>query len=157
MFSLIPSRYYLELPAFHLMIFYAIMFIGFYCDSAGQVIYITFILAIQMLVIKTVGYSKFSVSIMLSGLTMVILFFLFCSFIAMIIVYTKNLETKKDNALKANIQLIDGMHEGLLILQKKTETIETPKQLFCNRPAMKLLGTYLGGGNYSSVHMEEYL
>ena len=40
---------------------------------------------------------------MLGGVCMAVLFFLFCSFIAMIIVYTKNLEQKKDNALKANI------------------------------------------------------
>ena len=49
------------------------------------------------------------------------------------------------------------MHEGLLILQKKTETNETPKQLFCNKPAMKLMGTFLGGGSYQSAQMEEYL
>ena len=102
-FTLIPSRYYLELPVFYFMIFYVVMFIGFYCDSGAQVIYLSIILAIQLLVIQTVGYNNFSMGQMLGGVSMSVLFFLFCSFIAMIIVYTKNLEQKKDNALKANI------------------------------------------------------
>ena len=102
-FTLIPSRYYLELPVFYFMIFYVVMFIGFYCDSGAQVIYLSVILAIQLLVIQTVGYNNFSMGQMLGGVCMAVLFFLFCSFIAMIIVYTKNLEQKKDNALKANI------------------------------------------------------
>ena len=102
-FTLIPSRYYLELPVFYFMIFYVVMFIAFYCDSGGQVIYLSVILAIQFLVVQTVGYNNFSIGRILGGISMTVLFFLFCSFIAMIIVYTKNLEKKKDNALKANI------------------------------------------------------
>ena len=79
------------------------MFLGFYCDSGAQVIYLSVILAIHLLVIQPVGYNNFSMEQMLAGICMSVLFFLFCSFLAMIIVYTKNLEQKKDNALKANI------------------------------------------------------
>ena len=50
------------------------------------------------------------------------------------------------------------MHEGLLILSKSDETnARVPKQLLCNKPARKLLGEFLGGGNYSSNHIQEYL
>ena len=70
----------------------------------------------------------------------------------------KNLEQKKADALKANIQCIEGMHEGLLILSKRNETnAGMPKQLLCNKPARKLLGEFLGAGNFSSNNMHEYL
>ena len=39
----------------------------------------------------------------LGGTTLIVIYFILCSFIAMIIVYTKNLEQKKANALSANI------------------------------------------------------
>ena len=108
--------------------------------------------------IQTIGYDKTNYAHVLGGTIMIVLFFVLCSFTAVTIIYTKNLEQKKADALKANIQCIEGMHEGLLILSKRNETnAGIPKQLLCNKPARKLLGEFLGGGNYSSNHIQEYL
>ena len=41
---------------------------------------------------------------------------------------------------KSHIELLHGMHEGLLIVKKDTHS----KWLFCNRPAGKLITTFLG-------------
>ena len=45
-------------------------------------------------------------------------FFCACTSIAGLIVYIVNLEEKKANLLAANNQLLDRMHEGVLILSK---------------------------------------
>ena len=159
LFTMIPSTYWLELPIVFIGIYYFVMFTCFYCGRAAPIIFLSFCLAFQILVIQTLGYEKSHYTHILGGITMIVIFFVVCSFIAMLIVYTTNLEQKKANALKANIQCIEGMHEGLLILSKRNEAnaAGVPEQLFCNKPARKLLGTFLGGGNYSSVNIQEYL
>ena len=101
--TLIPSNYWLELPIFFIAIYYFVMFICFYCGRGAQIVYLTFCLTFQILVIQTLGYEKFQYTHILGGITMIVLFFIICSFTAMLIVYTTNLEQKKANALKANI------------------------------------------------------
>ena len=68
---------------------------------------------------------------------MVILFFIASTSIAGLIVYIVNLEEKKANLQAANNQLLDGMHEGILILSKKTKKALLP--MFCNKTAQKFI------------------
>ena len=139
-------------------VMYLILFLCFYCDSGAQIIYMTFCLSFQILLIQTLGYNKISFMHILGGIIAIVLFFMINSFIGVSIVYMKNLEQTKADALKSNIQCIEGMHEGLFILSKKNETnAGMPKQLLCNKPARKLLGEFLGGGNFSSNNIHEYL
>ena len=101
--TLIPSAYWLELPIIWIGINYLIMFLCFYCDKGAQIIYQTFCLFLQILLIQTLGYDKTNYAHILGGITMIVIFFILCSFIGVTIVYMKNLEQKKADALKANI------------------------------------------------------
>ena len=60
--------------------------------------------------------------------------------VAMMIRKISELNVKMKNNLVENMKLLDGMHEGLLILSKAQQDV-----LFCNRPAQKLL---VGAINY---------
>ena len=61
----------------------------------------------------------------------------------MLVIFFSELNVKLKTADKASVNLINGMHEGLLILSH--ETSDQPNQfLFCNKPAQKLITTFLG-------------
>ena len=50
-----------------------------------------------------------------------------------------------------NIKMLDGMHEGLLVLNKprlsnKTGTWRPHSVAFCNKPAQKLINSFIGRG-----------
>ena len=51
---------------------------------------------------------------------------------------------------KSHIELLHGMHEGLLIVKQDTNS----QWLFCNRPAGKLINTFLGRLNDCKVTKE---
>ena len=101
--TMIPSPYWLELQLFWIAVTYLLMFLCYYCDSGAQIIYQMFIISLQILVIRTLGYGKTNVMHILSSITVIVMFFILCSLIGVIIVYMKNLEQKKADALKANI------------------------------------------------------
>ena len=101
--TMIPSPYWLELPIVWIGINYFIMFLCFYCGGGAQIVYTTFCLSLQILVIQTIGYDKTDYAHILGGIIMIVIFFILCSFTAVTIVYMKNLEQKKADALQANI------------------------------------------------------
>ena len=103
LFTLIPNRYWLETPIALIGIYYFVMFICFYCGRGAQIIYLTICLSFQILVVQTLGYNKTGFMQYFGGATLIVIYFILCSFIAMIFVYTRNLEQKKANALNANI------------------------------------------------------
>ena len=85
--------------------------------------------------------------------------FLILTMIAMISLYISTLHQRLKRLNAENINLLDGMHEGLLILSKTTSSLRAAAKdqiLFCNRTAEKLLtravshqsstGTDLGAG-----------
>ena len=55
------------------------------------------------------------------------------------IVYIFQLQTKIQSANKENIKLLDGMHEGVLIISKSSQKI-----IFCNKPAQNLIKEFIG-------------
>ena len=60
--------------------------------------------------------------------------FLVNSMVTMISFYITQMHTRMNTANKENTKLLDGMHEGLLILTKTDNNC-----MFCNNPAQKLL------------------
>ena len=72
-----------------------------------------------------------------AGITLMysIFVFLMCSLITMVVLYISELQYKMNTMNIENAKLLDGMHEGLLILTKSDP--QTP--MFCNKTAQKLL------------------
>jgi hypothetical protein len=58
--------------------------------------------------------------------------------LSMIFVYIFKLHKDMHTTNTENVRLLDGMHEGLLILSKKDQEV-----MFCNKPAKKLIKTFL--------------
>ena len=85
-----------------------------------------------------IGYDhSISIIIILQKFTMLFIYFSASTSIAGLIVYIVNLEEKRYNLQAANSQLLDGMHEGILILSKETKDALSP--MFCNKTAQKLI------------------
>ena len=58
--------------------------------------------------------------------------------------YIVSLHNKLDLAKVESIKLLNGMHEGVLIINKPKQLDSARKVLFCNKSANKLIQTYLG-------------
>ena len=61
------------------------------------------------------------------------------SVFGVLFLYITKLHNQMKDTVAENIKLLDGMHEGLLILRKDPKTLDNKKIMFCNRPAQKLL------------------
>ena len=103
LFTMIPRIHWLEMPINLIGLYLLSLFLCFYCGGGAQIVYTTFCLFFQILVVQTIGYDKTDTAHILGSFTMIVLFFIMCSFTAVTIVYTKNLEQKMADALKANI------------------------------------------------------
>ena len=61
----------------------------------------------------------------------------------MTLIAVTNMNKKLEAANEAQAKLLNGMHEGVLIISKPTQ--EQPSRfLLCNQPARKLISTFLG-------------
>ena len=58
------------------------------------------------------------------------------------LIYISTLHEKVNSINQQNLRLLDGMHEGLLIISKAQESSSSSEALYCNEMAAKLL---LGG------------
>ena len=63
-----------------------------------------------------------------------LMFFIYSSMLAIILNYTINLHGVLRRYIEQSANLLDGMHEGMIIISKVTK-----RTLFCNRPAQLLL------------------
>ena len=65
----------------------------------------------------------------------------------MVIVHIASIHEKLNSTNKENMKLLNGMHEGVLILNAGPGNIEHQSNnsvMFCNKPALKLVNTFLG-------------
>ena len=60
------------------------------------------------------------------------------SALGMAFIYVKEVNMKLHMANESNVETLNGMHEGVLILSQSTVN-STPGILFCNQPAKKLI------------------
>ena len=143
-----PSKAYLEMPPFFYLINSLSVFMAFYCDTNIQLIFNTGTVALFLLVLRPVCFLDPKNAIgLLSSFFMWLCFFVACCCFAMVAIYISKLNTKLATTNRENEKLLDGMHEGLLILSKRDR-----ETMFCNRPAQKLITAYLGA---TSALLEE--
>ena len=86
-------------------------------------------------------------------------FFCCCALVAMIIIYIQDLHSNLTTVNIENLKLPNGMHEGLLILEKGEKNEETSKVMFCNSSVKKLLATFMleDQNNSKSVGETEFM
>ena len=66
-------------------------------------------------------------------------YFSIISIAAAMIEYTKHLQGKLRMSNEAQANMLNGMHEGVLILNENLDKSSDDKVLFCNWPAQKIL------------------
>ena len=146
MTSLIPNSLTMSEQSFSYTLKYVSIIICFYTDSSNQIIVITLTLAFQLFFVQHFCYLKpFTFVAFFSSLSQIIIFFVCFSFAGMILLYINYIHEKLDFANEEHIKLLNGMHEGVLIVnENQMKDNGAQKMMFCNRTAGKLVKTYLG-------------
>ena len=107
------------------------LFVMFYTDSGRQIVAISVRYCIIALIALPLVYLKeMTFSVVLSEVSLLVGITALMSVIAMMLQYISELHWRMKLSNEDNIKMLDGMHEGLLILSKHSE-----KPLFCNKPA----------------------
>ena len=109
--------------------------ICYYTEHIGQVIYITVMHFFIRFVISREVYNQFlQFESTFNECIYILSIFVFNLTVAVLFAYIPSLQEKTRRTIVQNAKLLNGMHEGLLILSKFDKSI-----LFVNRPAQKLL------------------
>ena len=127
---MIPSNEYNYFPA---MVFFAgfLFFVFFYTDSGASIIFLSITQVIwNFMLVQWIYEDEVTVFDIFEKLSLTILLFLICSMLAVLVLYISSLQMRMKSFNMENIKLLDGMHEGLLILTKSDKKI-----MFCNKPS----------------------
>ena len=138
----LPTKGYVEMSNFVLAANSLGLYIGFYCGTNTEQIASIVSVGVAYLVVRpicnyipTANDPLMIVSVVGSWLMCA---FVFC-ITSMAAIYISKLHNTVKTTNMENAKLLDGMHEGLLILSKKDR-----RTMFCNNTADKLLSLYLG-------------
>ena len=138
MASLIPNYASYGKTDIDYMIVFTIMFAALYSDQGWQII--SSVATVVWHIFFTLYfcyYKPMSAATILVDITMIVAFFLGCLFNGIIVDYIAKINSELHNANEEKLNLVNGMHEGVLILSED-------KVIFCNQPALKLVNTFLG-------------
>ena len=87
--------------------------------------------------IHSVAYlAELNISYLIYVTGLILFYFLCLSWLSMVIVYIEDLHMNLTSMNTDNIKLLNGMHEGLLILNKNEDF---KRIMFCNTPVIKLI------------------
>ena len=119
------------MPDLWIMIGSLSLFTALYCDSNIQLIFSTASFGVRILVINFVFDLKSREEAdLLNKFLVCIFYYASCSCIAIVIIFVSKLLLKHITTNRESLKLLDGMHQGLLILSKGER-----RTMFCNRPA----------------------
>ena len=139
LYTLVPSVLYLTMTTFFMTTLYFLLFLGFYCDSGYQLVFHTLSLAIQIFGVRLYAYEADDGYLDIGrNVLLILLLFVGQASSAILTKYIVDLNQKRTNSMLANIKLLDGMHEGLLILSKSTLST-----MFMNYAAKKLIKNFI--------------
>ena len=153
MMGTIPNRYYTDFNSYFYILLLLIHILFMYCGTGTQIIFVTVHFAIRITVIELVLFSTQEVTafVLIQRTLVILLFFLAVSAIAVVISYIQELQSKLDGANEDNMRLITSMHEGLMILSKKSAS---PLMMFYNAPIKKIIDTFLSDDNNLDINIE---
>lgn len=120
----------------HIAVNIMLFCVCFYTGSRAQIFVSTLLHAIIIFLHKHLIYEQeMLMQVVFFKVSLVVAVFLANTFLAIVINYISKLQEIMKVTNFENIKLLDGMHEGLLIL-----SLAEPRQaLFCNKSAHKLL------------------
>ena len=116
-------------------------FMILYCDEGRQIVFsaLSFIWCVFF---NMVAYKKeISIGSLASCVMLSLAYLMAAVFLGVVISYVTNVNDKLQQSNEQNVKLLNGMHEGVLILSNEQD--KKFKTMFCNRPAYKLINTFL--------------
>ena len=141
----LPTKSYIEMGNFVVAGISLIVFFGLYCGTNFQLIAIIVSLGVTFFVVRPISYYNPTTGDPLS-IASIVLYWLICVILCCTTAMAAINISKLHNMIKTtnmeNAKLLDGMHEGILILSKKER-----RTMFCNHSANKLLNMCLGVDN----------
>ena len=111
----------------------------FFTGCHIQLIFHMVLVILTIMVFIPILYNKTAISVLLSHLIYSLVYVVFCTLLSASLIYISKLHNKLDTVNVQNVKLLDGMHEGLLIISKREKST-----MFCNKPAQKILNSFLG-------------
>ena len=106
-------------------------------------------------------YQTLTFGTIISKVSLTVALFALCMTLAMMLEYIGGLHRRMKIKNTENVRLLDGMHEGLLILDDLTKKEnEEAAFMFCNKNAKKLLNNYIAkvdDDSKSALHEQGFL
>ena len=98
-----------------------IFFIAFYCDRLDHLIFATVHLTVEIFLGCHYAYmhQDLTVGVLIKDILMILAYFVCTSVFGMAFIYTDDLRNTVIDTNKENVKLLNGMHEGLVVLQKR--------------------------------------
>ena len=148
----VPNAGMTQIDSIYLNSMFLMVFFIYYCDQGLQILYLALVYGVVVFVMEPIFYkgSLMNESILSKSVYQLVLWMLM-SVIGVIYLYVTKLHMQMKDTVAENMKLLDGMHEGLLILHKNPKTPDNQKIMFCNRPAQKLLKGAISLGGESSL------
>lgn len=132
--SIIPSKD-TNMSEMYIGMIHAIMFVILTTDRPSQLVYHAFSHLMFRFVLMPVIYKQeVTVTSIGMGLFSVTAIFIVNSMLSLAMLYISQMHSRMKSTNIENAKLLDGMHEGLLIVSQSSN-----KPMFCNNPAYKLL------------------
>ena len=125
---------------FQTFFIWLVLLFCYYTGSAYQIIFGCVTLAIQLFIVLPMFHltQVHGLNLVTNVILLTIFFFIATNF-GMFCKFVSEMYLHLDASNTQNIKLLDGMHEGLLIIDKSEKSA-----IFCNRTAKKLISTFLG-------------
>ena len=96
------------------------MFIMLYCNRGSQIVYSVLALCIHFFITCTVAYlQEPTVSYIVTNAVLILVAGGLMCLVGMLSIYVMELQSRLFTSNVENLKLLDGMHEGLLILSDK--------------------------------------
>ena len=120
---------------------FCMFFIVLYCDEGRQIV-ISVLSFMWCVFFNMVAYKKeISIGSLAVCFMMSLCFLMGATFLGVVFSYITNVNDKLQQSNEQNVKLLNGMHEGVLILSNEQD--KQFKTMFCNKPAFKLINTFL--------------
>ena len=115
----IPNSYNETLGPVDLTMNSTIYFLTFYCDRPDHLVFAAVHLAVEIFFGCHYAYMHqvLTIGVFTMDIIMIVTYFVCTAFAGMVLIYLEDLRTTVNETNEENVKLLNGMHEGLLVLQ----------------------------------------
>ena len=122
------------------MVYNTFVFVAFSSNLGVDIIFASVTqLIVELVTIPAVYNETLTLTLVMRSMINVFVVFVICTMLSALLTYIAMIKAKLSGLMLQNLGLLDGMHEGLLIISKKEQAT-----MFCNKQAQKITNNFLG-------------